>query len=418
LEGKPEPIRHKVLLVTPLPPEILGGIEEYAYRTAESLSSLGYSVDISTTRLLTLGGLTSRESAYPAPPRVERLASIVFLKRPVLLDLLGAVRLARMVRECDLVHVMTPYPLVESIAAFFARVFRRPLVITYVCDGVVEGRSGRPWFASLAETMYDHLSVIPAVRSADVICSSSLEYVSKSRVLPQFSDRTVVVHQGIDASGLTKFTEGDVRRMRTELLGNRFDKIVTYVGRLVPYKGVGYLLRAFDLLRKEGPGRPLLVIGGAGQEMKSLKSEAARLGVDDAATFLGYVPEKDLPVLFSASDVFVAPSISASESTPITLLQALSLGVPVVGTTVGGTGESIPNDGVRGLIVRERDARSLKDAIQKMLTSVGRGGERPAIRSWADVAADYAHIYARLLGAKNAEGVVSPAPNRMGTPHA
>ena len=103
------------------------------------------------------------------------------------------------------------------------------------------------------------------------------------------------------------------------------------------------------------------------------------------------------------SDLFVSPSISELESIPITLLESLYVGTPVVGTFIGGTAECVPNDQKVGCLVHEKDSTALAECI---LLMVGKKKEfvfhksktkLKCVRSWFDVASDYLNIYRRLI---------------------
>jgi glycosyltransferase involved in cell wall biosynthesis len=166
--------------------------------------------------------------------------------------------------------------------------------------------------------------------------------------------------------------------------------MVTFVGRLVPYKGLAYLIEAIYILKDRHD--ILFVIGGCGPEKDTLMNIAKSCGLGNIK-FVGFVPDETLFNLFAASDVVVSPSISNLESTPISLLCALSTGTPVIGTEVGGTRETIPNDGSLGTIIPPRDSKKLAEAIIKMTGIKGTvKPEKYLLRFWSDVADDYLKI--------------------------
>ena len=389
----------KILIVTPLPPIFLGGIEEYVYHVSSDLEKMGCDVRIVTSSVSSPNELVIREKPYEHAARIEYLDSIFIFRRPLVVDPVGIARLARLISESDVVHIFTPFPAVEAITGTLARIYHRPLVTSYICDAVLTSDSSKDRMGSLMEAGYDSLSAIPSLHFANCICSSSQSFVSQSRVLVKYADRVTVVHQGIALDELATFTSSDVVSLKKELSGNSDRKIISFVGRLVTYKGVTFLIQAFDLLVREKKDEDsILVIGGTGPEKSNLEEEVKSKGLTRRVKFLGYVLDKDLPVLLAASDVFVVPSISTNESIAISLLQAMSLGVPVIGTSIGGTEEAVPNDGINGLIVQPKDPAQLKDAIANMLSlkhSVSQ--EKRCARSWSDVAADYLEIYKRIL---------------------
>ena len=135
--------------------------------------------------------------------------------------------------------------------------------------------------------------------------------------------------------------------------------LVLAAGRLAPQKGFGTLLEAAAGWRDLRP-EPLLVIAGEGPLEGSLKSEAARLGLD--TRFAGH--RDDIPALLAAAAVFVLPS--TWEGQPLILQEALRAGVPIVATRVGGTPVLTGEDAA--VLVPPGDARRLADAVRAVLT--------------------------------------------------
>ncbi|NEU58242.1 glycosyltransferase family 4 protein [Halorussus sp. MSC15.2] len=109
------------------------------------------------------------------------------------------------------------------------------------------------------------------------------------------------------------------------------------VRRLSPRMGHGMLLRAFARVARERPDVHLHVAGD-GPLREELERTAADLGVADRVTFLGYVPDEDLPGAYATADCFVLPT-RRLEGFGLATLEALASGTPVVATPVGGTTE-------------------------------------------------------------------------------
>lgn len=144
--------------------------------------------------------------------------------------------------------------------------------------------------------------------------------------------------------------------------GNNERPVISYVGRLVPKKGVHILIRAMKNIVKKYPDA-LLIIGGKGKMKTFLSSYAKTIGLKENVRFLGYIPENKLPEFYSSSDVFVLPSITG-ESFGVTLLEAMASGTPVVGTNVGGIPEVIHDS---GLVVESGDPKKLAHAVITLL---------------------------------------------------
>ncbi len=111
---------------------------------------------------------------------------------------------------------------------------------------------------------------------------------------------------------------------------------VLTVRRLTPRMGVGTLVDAFASVADATDAH--LYVGGTGPERESLAARAERRGVGDDVTFLGYVPESDLPAAYAAADVVAVPTLEL-EGFGLVTVEALAAGTPVVGTTAGATPE-------------------------------------------------------------------------------
>ncbi|MEA2673000.1 MAG: D-inositol-3-phosphate glycosyltransferase, partial [Chloroflexota bacterium] len=134
--------------------------------------------------------------------------------------------------------------------------------------------------------------------------------------------------------------------------------VVGWVGRFIPVKGADLFLEA--LARIPEP-RPLGVLGGYGQEAERLRRTATELGLDSRIRFCPDV--RDAAPYFRAFDTYVLSS--RSEGLPIVMLEAMSAGVPIVATTVGGVTEALA-DGAAWLVPPE-DPAALASAITASL---------------------------------------------------
>ena len=372
----------RILVATPLPATVTGGIEEYAYGVAEALRSKGHEVSVLTTRYSGGEGETSA--------RVTSLEAKELLGRPVCFHLRSYLKLPFLVRRSDAVHVHMPFPFVEAAVAFLAKLMGRPLVVTYHMDARVDGASegGAKWLHHLAERVYRAVSAVPTVELADRVCTNSRAYALQSPVLRDRSERLHVVHQGIDPGKFREFSREKSDDVRRQLLGEEYSDLVCFVGRLVPYKGLSVLLES---VRRLDRGRTLFVIGGRGPEEPRLRRTIEDHHLTNVR-LIGYVPDADLMNLFGAADLVLSPSVSSLESTPITLLYATAAGTAVLGTDVGGTAECIPNDGVNGLVVPAGDPVALGQAICRLLDVGSERGAETSPRFWSDVAEEYGHV--------------------------
>ena len=146
---------------------------------------------------------------------------------------------------------------------------------------------------------------------------------------------------------------------------------IVAVGRLVPKKGLTYLVEACRRLNMAGR-RFECVIAGEGDERETLERQIAAGGLQHAVLLAGALSHEDTLDLLRTATVCALPCVIAPDGDrdglPTVLLEALALGVPVVSTTVSGVPE-IVSDGESGLLVPPADAAALSAAIANLLSS-------------------------------------------------
>jgi glycosyltransferase involved in cell wall biosynthesis len=140
---------------------------------------------------------------------------------------------------------------------------------------------------------------------------------------------------------------------------------ILFIGRLVQIKGLEWLIKAVS-----GIKNITLVIAGDGHLKEGLEDMASALQVE--ARFLGRVSEPEKLKLLQEADCLVLPSITLdswrTESMPVTIIEALSMGIPIIASNVGGIPEVI-KDGYNGILVPEKDPLALRKAIEKIIFS-------------------------------------------------
>jgi glycosyltransferase involved in cell wall biosynthesis len=122
-------------------------------------------------------------------------------------------------------------------------------------------------------------------------------------------------------------------------------------------------LRAFKIVRESLPAARL-TIAGSGPEKAMLHQLAAELGIAEAVTFAGRVENADMPKLYRSADVMINPSLA--DNMPISVLESLASGVPVVSTNVGGVAYLV-KDGETALLVPPGDHAAMAAALLRLL---------------------------------------------------
>lgn len=173
---------------------------------------------------------------------------------------------------------------------------------------------------------------------------------------------------------------------------------ILYLGRLVEIKGVEYLIRAMV-----GIENTTLIIAGNGTLRKRLEGLASSLSVN--ARFLGQVSESEKREWLNSATCLVAPSITLSssrtESMPVAIMEALSNGLPIIATRVGGIPEII-ND-TNGILVPEKDSHALGNAIKEIISckednvTLRNNAMRSSVNyDWKNIAKKYERILAAI----------------------
>lgn len=151
-----------------------------------------------------------------------------------------------------------------------------------------------------------------------------------------------------------------------KLIGEK-GPILLSVGRLVPQKGMEFLVDAVDKLKNRKDYSPLCYIVGSGIEEKILKRIIKKKELEPYFIFLGNIPwGEKLFDIYRKSDLFILPSIT--EGFPKTIFEAMALGVPVIASDVGGISGIIKNE-FNGILVQAKSSRKIVSAIIKIWTN-------------------------------------------------
>ena len=146
------------------------------------------------------------------------------------------------------------------------------------------------------------------------------------------------------------------------------DKIILFVGRIDPLKGVDNLIKALPHLCQI-PKLKLMIIGGgehSQHEVEQLQKLAHNLELQNSVDFLGLIKHEELPYFYSAADACVVPSYY--ESFGLVALESLACGTPVVATDVGNH-KNLIRQGQTGYVIEHNDPRRLADRIALLLLS-------------------------------------------------
>jgi len=181
-------------------------------------------------------------------------------------------------------------------------------------------------------------------------------------------------------------------------------RLVGFVGTLAPHKGVDVLVRAFRALPR--PDVTLELHGGVTTHPAYVAELRRAAGDDPRVRFHGPFPEGEQPRVLASIDVLVLPSVWW-ENSPLTVLEALAAGIPVVASAIGGLPEIVA-DGDTGLLVPPGDADALRKSLEDVIEGRRLAAEHDPVTlvTAADGARDLEVLYASLAP-------VGPHPARV-----
>lgn len=356
-----------------IPPKKYGGIELYIYRISKHMVRAGQSVTVADIKESNI----DPDIEYIDGIKFVRLhtkttviSSHSFIVRYILSKIntvFFAFKVSSYIKKGDFDIIHLHGTLIGLILTFLNRKVRERMVYT------VHSPS---WFMPylsrldrLSRTMDYHLMR----RVNKVIAMNDL---LKQRLIAPGkikSEKVIMIHAGVETSEFSPNIEANDVRKRYELEG-RIN--ILFVGRIAPYKGVEYLVKAANIVVNHfGCKRALFLLVGPLAEHELDKVEHAHYiakifslikdsDLKANVKLTGAVPYDDLTKLFSACDIFVLPSLA--ESFPLVTLQAMASAKPVIGTRVAGIPDQIKN-GWNGYLVEPANEHQLAERIKYLI---------------------------------------------------
>ncbi|MGB9735785.1 MAG: glycosyltransferase [bacterium] len=333
----------KILQINKLYYPSIGGIETIVKQIAEGINNVDdVKIDVLACNDT---GKTTHTDINGVP--VTKASSIgVFFSMPVSFSFFLILR--NIYKKYDIIHVHLPFPLAE-LGLWLIKP-KQKIIVTYHSDII------RQRFLSFALRRFNRWLLSRANR----IVVSNPNIVETSPVLKDFKTKCTVIPFGVDTK---KFNPDNGSKQKIGQIRTTYgEKIVLFVGRLVYYKGIEFLIDAMKNI-----DATLLVIG-EGVLKKSLMDRIQKLGLAKRVSFLPHQTQDELVNFYLASTVLVLPSIYRSEAFGIVLLEAMACGLPVISTELG-TGTSYVNqNGVTGYVVPPGNSDAINMALKKLLS--------------------------------------------------
>lgn len=225
---------------------------------------------------------------------------------------------------------------------------RRRVVALVEGDGAILGRTGKAWLKRVFRRL--------VARGIDTFVANgpaAHSYLTSALGVP--AERIV---EGWWLAGLPSADGAAAEPVPASGEG----PVLCTAGQLIPRKGVDLLLDALARYRHE-IGPVTLWVAGDGPERAALEDQARRLGVDADVVFLGHTSQARLGALLRACDLFVFPTLR--DLVGRVVVEALSVGTPVVLSRHSGAAHTLVRDGETGLVVDPRDTEALFAALRR-----------------------------------------------------
>ena len=232
-----------------------------------------------------------------------------------------------------------------------------------------------------------------------IVVATAHERREMSHLYGISQSKVQVITPGVDV-GLFRPTD---RAKARRALGFGKENIILSVGRIEPLKGIDIILGAMALLDRIGDTR-LVVVGGHLQHdpaLKQLQATAQDLGLRDIVTFVGAVPQVELPLYYNAANIFVMPSYF--ESFGLVALEAMACGLPVIATRVGGPREFV-KAGVTGYLIDWHCPEPFAQRLDMVLANPSlharmaeAATHQASQMTWANTASDILGLYSSLV---------------------
>ncbi len=277
-------------------------------------------------------------------------------------------------------------------------------------------------YHSLGAVKYQSLSELPQIANtrlmverdilehANCVVATSPQEKESLRSLVSTRGQIEIIPCGTDTNNFRLTSKSDAR---TKLKLNSREKVILYVGRFDPRKGIETLVRACALLKQsvkeqDTKNLKLVIVGGSspnmpdGDERTRIENIVDGLGMRESTLFAGRVGHDILPLYYNAADVCVIPS--HYEPFGLVAIEAMACGVPVVASNVGGLKFTIiPEE--TGLLVEPKDIEAFASGIHRILVDElwARKMRNQASAnvnqrfSWSGVAIQLSELYRRLL---------------------
>lgn len=254
----------------------------------------------------------------------------------------------------DILHIHEPFPLADMSTLLFPKLKRNfsRIVVSWHSDIIRQ-----KWALSIYKKY-----LFKFLKMADKIIVSNRSLIKNSDFLPSFEHKIEVIPIGVNLNWVYSCQESN--DLSEKIRASNKNSLALFVGRLVYYKGLEFLIEAINLIPDV-----LLIIIGTGPLKEKLINKINGLNLASRIKIIPEVDEKTLHSYYKACDFFVLPSVEKSETYGIVQIEAMACGKPAICTEIG-TGTTFVNQNeVTGLVVPPRNIKLLAEAMNKLITN-------------------------------------------------
>ena len=303
----------------------VSGITNYIDLNKRALENEGHEVYV-----FTFGDLDYQDDE----PRVVRSPGVPLSDTGFFLSLRYKTAHRKLLQTMDLAHVHHPF-LSGRLALSYCRRVQIPIIFTNHTRYDLYAQARMPLMPSEVSQSLLQSYMPDFCAAVDLVISPS---EGMKKVLRQYGvdSHVEVVPNGVD---LRPFQQAQPLP-RADFGFTDQDILLVYAGRLAPEKNLEFLLRSFAGVSQVIPNVHLLIVGGGQKQFEEeLKPLPARLGIGDRVRFVGMIPYDRLPSYLAMCDAFVTASVT--EVHPLSVIEAMAAGLPVLGIDSPGVGDSI-----------------------------------------------------------------------------
>lgn len=369
----------KILNVSKFYPPVIGGVEKVVYDLATGLQDkVDMNVVVANTKF-------KYEKSVEGEVNIHRLSSLgKYFSMPVA----PTYPLWLKKIEADIFHFHFPFPLGDI--SYLLTKPKGKTVVTWHSD-IVKQKKLLKVYGPFLNKFLDEV---------DCIVATSPNLIENSRYLKKYKEKVTVIPLGVEHKPFiesNKIEEEKVRKIKEKYHNQT---TILFIGRLIYYKGVDYLIKAMNDVKNAK-----LLLVGTGDLEEELKQLTASLKLEDKVEFLGVLSDEDLRVHLKACDFLTLPSIEPSEAFGLVQAEAMLCGKPVVSTNLP-TGVPFVNDHrSTGIVVPPKDVDALSIALQELVNNedlrraYGNNAKKRALEMFTKekMAESYYELYKQLL---------------------